>query len=530
MATKTLVDIIVVISYLVGVTAIGIWVGKRQGKSREGFFLGGRRFSWMLIGFSLFATNISSTQFLGQSGAAYQNGMAVANMQLIGGLALGLSAMIIIPLYLRSQIYTLPQFLKLRYGDGAKLVLGVIYVTQSFLSSPIPLYLGGLMILSVFDIPDTYLWIICLCMGGTVAIYSLVGGLTSVVVTDLVQGVILIGGGTLVAIIGAYNVFVVGDGLRPDLVETHVELIKPADDPRWPWPILVTGVFVHVMFWSTSNSGLLQRVLGAKDTYNAQCGMLLSSFLKILAVFVIVLPGVFAADLFPGIQADKSYAHMVDNMLPIGISGLVMASVIAAIMSSSDSGVMAVSSIVANDIYPSFHKGTTEKQSLLVGRIAAGCVLGFSMIAAPFIGSLQELVFPIILKISGFMLTPVGVCFVFGRFNRRINQTGAMTTMLVGFAIGVSYLISTTIPAFKIYLPDWFLGIAFYYIIFGLSVFYTVLLFTVSYLTQPPGEKELEVLSLIKDQSESVDRPLYQKYGFWFLVYLICFALTYWVF
>ncbi len=530
MSTKTIVDIVVVICYLLAVTGLGIWIGRRQNASKEGFFLGGRKFSWLLIGFSLFATNISSTQFVGQSGFAYKTGIAAANFQLIGGLCLGMSALIIIPLYLKARIYTLPEFLKRRYGSRAKLLLGFIYVAQSTLSSPIPLYAGGLVVLQIFDIDESYLWLVCLITGGTVALYALIGGLTSVVFTDLIQGIILIGGGLVVLAVGCYRVFIEGSGLNPDLAASHLELILPSDHPRLPWTVLVTGVIVHLIFWSTSNSGLLQRVLGAKDTYNAQCGMLLASFLKMLAVFIIVFPGILAAQLFPGINPDASFAVMVDRLLPMGISGLVMAGVIAALMSSSDSGVMAVSSIVAMDIYPSFRKSSTEKQALLVGRISAGFVLAFSIVVAPLIGGLADLIFPIVLKISSFMLTPIGVCFLFGRFSRRVNEYGAVATMSVGFLIGVSYVVLTSIEAVRAMLPDIIVGTNFYHLIFVLFFLYSSILLIVSYLTPAPSNEQLAILELIKDRKAETGRPWYQKYVLWYLVFVLAFIGVYWLF
>lgn len=204
MTTEQIIDLTVVAAYLIAVTILGLYVGRKKSGSTEDYFLGGRKFTWLLIGFSLFATNIHMGFFVGWTGKAVRSGFAAFNPELLGGIMLTISALIFIPLYLRSKIYTVPQFLELRFNKASKVIFGGIYVIQSVLSSPIAIYTAALGVLSLFGWEvNAQNVIICgiviLC---TVGLYAVLGGLTSVVVTDMVQVVIMIGGGTLVAFIG----------------------------------------------------------------------------------------------------------------------------------------------------------------------------------------------------------------------------------------------------------------------------------------------------------------------------------------
>ncbi|MDA0348862.1 MAG: sodium/solute symporter [Verrucomicrobia bacterium] len=528
-----LIDIIIVIFYMVGVLVFGIWIGRRANEDREGFFLGGRSFSWILIGTSLFATNISSVQFVGQSGLAYEIGIAAANPQLIGGICLMLSAVFFIPIYLRTKIFTIPGFLETRYNKSSKLIYCITMTVFGLFMTSIILYTGSLVILQLFGFDESKIFLCALVLGIAVGVYAIVGGLSSVVYTDLVQSIVLLIGGFLVLFLGLNAVGGVS-GLLETVPADHFELMLPSDHPQMPFTGVMTGVFFISLFWAVSNQELLQRTLGAKDTRNAQLGMLLGGFLKLIAIFVLVFPGILAFKLIPGINPDRAYPALIQQILPIGISGIVLAGFLAALMSTLDSSIMSLSSIFAIDIYPLFKKEVTEERALKVGRIAAISILVWGIITAPVIQHLG-LVYLLMHKVSSYLLPSIGVCYVIGRFSKRVNGFGAIVTLGLGFTIGTVILLISTLPSLKPYCPDIILNNHFYHVNFFLVLSYITILLVSSRFRPAPKTEELAFMKTTQeekdDQAATLERVgLLGSFKFWSLVYLCGFVGLYWLF
>jgi SSS family solute:Na+ symporter len=527
------IDIAIVILYLIGVLIFGIWIGRREKGDREGYFLGGRHFGWMLIGTSLFATNISSVQFVGQSGLAYKLGIAAANPQLIGGICLALSAVFFVPIYLRTKIFTIPGFLESRYSRRAKLIYCVTMILFGLFMTSIILYTGSLVILQLFGFDENLIFYCSLVLGIAVGIYAIIGGLSSVVYTDLIQSVVLLIGGFLVLFLGL-SAAGGPSGFLETVPAEHFELLLPHDHEQMPFTGVMTGLFIVSLFWAISNQELLQRTLGAKDTRNAQLGMLLGGFLKIIAIFVLVFPGILAFKLIPGINPDRAYPALIQLVLPIGISGVVLAGFLAALMSTLDSSIMSLSSIFAIDIYPLFDKEVSEKKALKVGRIFAVFILIWGICTAPVIQHLG-LVYLLMHKVSSYLLPAIGVCYVVGRFNKRINSFGAIFTMSLGFVIGMVFLLFTTLPALKPYCPSLLLNSNFYHVNFFLVLVYVIILIVSSRLR--PAPKEADLVFMKTTEAEKVQRAetlervgIFGSFKFWLGVYLVGFVGVYLLF
>ncbi len=527
--SRETIDLIVVICYFAGITAIGIIIGRRQAKSKTGFFLGGRQFGFVLVGCSLLATNINSNVFVAEMGTAYTTGFTVANPHLLGGFWLAISAIFFMPMFLRSGIFTLPAFLELRFNQTAKLIYGFTFIMKILLGGPLGIYAGAIVATGLFNIDVQHLWIVCLIIGVCVGAYAVLGGLMAVVITDFIQTIILMGGGILLSFIALMKA---GDieFLQTNWDTSHFKLLLPLSHEKWPWTAVVFGMALHSLFFATSNASMMQRALGARSVEHAQGGMILAGFLKVIMVFIIVMPGIVASHLFPDIEPHTAFQVLVMNYLPAGVSGLLLVALISSLMSSEDSGVMTVASIVALDIYPIVDKNVTEKRGLVVGRITAGAVLAFGAIVAPFIHTLDTSLFRLIMKTTSFLIASVGICYVIGRFSRRVNSYGAVTTLASGFLIGTTYIISTSIPALRQHLPDTIANAHFYHVLPIFCSFHAILLFVVSWLTPPPSEKQLAVLDLAKkkDETESGEkRPFYKTVKFWFWVYLGTLASFY---
>lgn len=524
------IDIAVVIVYLISVTLYGLWVGRNSGKDNASYFLGGRSFGWVLIGFSLFATNISIGPFVGGTGLAGSAGLAQINPELLGGLMLSVSALIFIPLFLRTNIYTVPQFLELRFNRTSKLLFGGLFACQFVFSMPLAMYTGSIAILELFQLPVSSgsIQIVSLLIVVTVGSYSVFGGLKAVVVTDFVQVVIMLIGGFAVFGVGLYRIggfAALYEAAGPE----QFELLRPASDPHFPWNAVIPGQMLHSAFFAFCSIQILQRALGAKDVNAAQNGLLLGGFLKMLGIFLFTLPGIIGAQLFPEVAADNLYATMIREFLPVGLSGLVLAGMLAALMSSQDSGINAMSAVVALDIWPAFRKKASEKEAVLVGKLFAGSTLVLSILVAPFFANFDEGIYNMLLKIAGYMILPTGVCYVFGRFNKRVNGKGAVATLGFGLLMNVYYLAASTIPELRYLLPDFVQELHFYQLYPFLVVLLTVVLLVVSYLTEPPEEGHLSCLKLSSEPAGVAKMPLpwYRKFYFWWGLYLVLFVGLY---
>ncbi len=525
---KAIVDISVVVIYLIVMAAVGLWFSRHGRGSKEGYFVGGRSLAWPLVGMSLFATGISSMQFVGQAGLAYQIGIAAANPQVIGAFMLGFSAIFFVPMFIRSNVFTVPDILEKRYSRSVRTVYSLTILTLGVFTSPFMFYAGGLAVLEILQLDAEYLWLSCLIMGTLVGLYTVNGGYTAVVVTDFMQGVLLLIGGLAVIVIGVMalpSLSVLNELPR----ERHLDMVLPASDPLMPWTAVITGLMVASLFFATVNHAMLQKMLGAKSVYHARIGMLLSAMLKVVAVFVIVLPGVVAAYLFPDITADAAFPVMVNRMLPIGISGLVLAAVIAALMSSADSGVNALSGIVSLNLYPLVRPNAKEKESVLVGKIAAAFLIAWSVVAAPFVGNFG-LIFPMILMISAYMISPIGVCYLVGRFSKTVNRTGALTVMGIGYVVGIYLVICSNFPNLHFLVPDIILQTNFYHVSPFLFFSYIAIIFVVSWFTQAPDPEKISAFMLTSDIADPEYRPWYQSYQFWLGVLIMMILSTYFIF
>ncbi len=486
------IDLAIVVLFFVGIISLGLYVGRGSGSSKENYFLGGRRFSWVAIGASLFATNINSASVLGEPGLTSCIGIAASNNELIGSVMLCFSALFFIPTYLSQRLYTVPEFLEKRFNRTAKLIFSGSFVLQGVFASPIGFYASGLAVIHVFGFPKEYLPWICLILGSSIGLYAIVGGLASVVYTDLVQACVLLLGCMVLTVFGLIKVGGVG-ALYESLDPGMFHLLRPASDPVMPWTAVVSGMALHSAFFALCSVAVLQRSLGASSVFQAQCGLLFGAFLKLLGVVVLTLPGLIALSLYPAASGDVAFPSLIRELLPVGASGLVLAGVLCATMSTADAGVYAISSVVALDLYPAVVKNTDATRAILVGRITAALVLVFGIIFAPYYANLG-LVYLIILKLGAPLAVPVGTCYLFGRFSRRVNGAGAVATLITGFFLAFAYLLFTSVDALTKFLPSRILDAHFYHLLPFFFIFSTIILFGVSWLTPAPDKRIIEPL------------------------------------
>lgn len=438
-ASLATLDYIVIAIYFAVVIGIGIYVS-RNTKSGDDLFLAGRTLTWGAIGFSLFASNISTSTLIGLTGSAYGDGIAVSAYEWLAGIPLLILAFVFAPLFLRSKITTTPEYLDLRYSRRVRRYFsGLTIVFTVIVDTAGGLYAGA-VVMQVF-FPQLDLWMTCLAIGLFAGIYTATGGLKAVVLTDVLQAGVLILGCAATAFLMFQQLDFSWETVRQSVPEDHLSMVKPVDDPQLPWPGLFFGVWLLGFWYWVTNQYIVQRVLGAKSLKHAQWGALLGGMLKMLPVFIMVLPGVMAVSLLPEIsENDKVFPVMITTVLPAGLTGLVMAGLVAAIMSSVDSTLNSSSTLLIHDFISDPDEELSEETSKKYGQYATLTFMVIAIAWAPliqFAGGLWDY----LQQMFSVLVPPLVVLFLCGALWARGTATAAFYTLIIGHGLGFGLFI-----------------------------------------------------------------------------------------
>ncbi|ROU03762.1 sodium:solute symporter [Histidinibacterium lentulum] len=430
-----IIDYVIVVAYFVVIIAHGVYVSKKiEGKGSDGYFLAGRSLPWYLIGFSLFASNMSGSSFVGTLGGAYENGVAIYNWEWTGAFVLIIFAIFILPSYLRAKVSTVPEFLEERYDVRSRRVFSVFTILAIlFIDTAGALYAGGLVISNVFGFLN--LWTAVAVLALVAGLYTILGGLSAVVVTDTVQAVLLI--------IGAAAMFWIGldriggwEELFVDIEPEKTQLVLPADSEFLPW-YGIWGVILLGFYYFSINQFVVQRALGAKDLKEGQIGALFAGFLKLPNIFLLILPGLIALKLYPDLETpDLAFPTLAFELMPIGIRGLIMAALIAAIMSSLDSALNSAGTLVTKDFVLPWKGDLNDKVQIRIGRAVTGIAMVIGAVTAPLIANFESL-FSYFQSSLSYVVPPIVVVYILGIFISWLNANGAFWTILIGLVIGV---------------------------------------------------------------------------------------------
>ena len=440
------IDYTVVVIYGVFLLVLAQWVSREKAgheKNTQDYFLAGRDLPWWAIGASLIAANISAEQIIGMSGSAYVLGIAIASYEWMAAITLILVGKYLLPVFLEHKIYTMPQFLEQRYDHRVRMVMATFWLgVYVFVNLTSILWLGSLAINSVTGLDQTWGMVI---LGAFAISYSLYGGLKAVALTDIIQVVLLVFGGLMIAwitmneISGGQGAFA-GFMKTVELMPEKFDMIFTKDSPHYDLlpgiSVLVGGMWIMNLSYWGFNQYIIQRALAAKDAREAQMGIVFAAFLKMLMPVLVVLPGIAAAILIPDLSApDKAYPEAM-KLLPIGLKGLVFAALIAAIVSSLASMTNSISTIFTMDMYKHFKpKETSEKHLVTVGRSVAFSAMVIAMIVArPLLGKFDQ-AFQYIQEFTGFFTPGIVAIFLLGFFWKRTTANGAL-----GAAIGSAVL------------------------------------------------------------------------------------------
>src|SRR6185436_7994180 len=384
----SLIDNVIVVVYFCFVFGIGVYFFRRAKTSRA-YFLADRNVGWIAVGASLLASNISSEHFIGLAGSGASTGLAVGHFEWLATFMCIMLGWVFVPFYLRSSVYTMPEFLERRYGPACRWYLTTVSVlAYVFTKISVALYAGGLVLHAIVGW-DFYTSAAVMVI--TTGIYTVFGGLSAVIYTELLQAVVLLTGAITLTVLGLNQTGGFA-GLRQALPADFFHMIKPISDPNFPW----TGIFfgapiLGIWYWCTDQVHV-QRVLGAKTEEDARGGALLCGALKILPVFVLVVPGLVARALYPDIKGDEAYPTLVVRLLPPGVIGIMVAALLAALMSSLAATFNSASTLVTLDIY---------------------------------LQSVQAYISP-----------PIAAVFLFGVFWPRANRHGAIAALASGAVLG----------------------------------------------------------------------------------------------
>lgn len=444
------VDIVVFVVYIVGIAAIGLWLSfNHRDKNAKDYFLASKSLPWWAVGGSLIASNISAEQFIGMSGSGYVVGMAIASYELMAALTLIIIAKFFLPIFLKENIYTMPQFLEQRFDKRVRTGMAFFWVLLFiFVNITSVLYLGGLALETIMGIKLIYGILFLAVFAAT---FSIFGGLKAVVWTDVIQVVVLILGGLMASILvlnavgdgGVWHGFTTLIERAPEKFDMILSKSNPEFKNLPGISVLIGGMWIANLYYWGTNQYIIQRSLAAKSLKEAQKGTVFAAFLKVLLPLIVVIPGIAAFVLSADIaKPDAAYPWVLDNYVTVGFKGLAFAALIAAVGSSLSSMVNSTSTIFSLDIYkPLLMRksiANPDEHIVRVGKIAAGLSLVIGFLVAPLLGNLDQ-AFQYIQEYTGFISPGVVVIFLFGLFWKRSSANGAFIVVLLSIPLSVAF-------------------------------------------------------------------------------------------
>lgn len=507
------IDYIIMAIYILFVVWLGIFLSRQSYTTEKDYFLAGRNLRWPVVGVSLFATNIGAISLVGLAESGYTTGFAVFSYEWMAVIVLIILAIFYLPLYLKNEVYTIPEFLEKRYGSFARYYFSAVTIfLNTFVDIAAGLFAGAVLLKMVF--PNVSISTIIWGISAIAAIYTLFGGLSTVVYSDIIQAMLMVFSSMFLAVIAYEEVGGWGEIVKK-IDAQNLTIIRPSNDATLPWTGLF-GVFLLGFYFWVNNQMMVQRVLSAKDLRNGQWGAIWAGALKLLVLFLMILPGVIAFILFPNLEDPKNaYPTLVFKLMPTGLLGLTIAGFISALMSSVDSGLHSVSTLFTFDFYKKRYPNATPKQTIKVAKITIVVVMAIAALWAPFINTFSSF-WDYLQMVLSFICPPVVALFIAGIFTKKVNTKGANATIIVGIVLSLISL------CYKFYIG--FSGgvdILPHYLYLGVMIFGVCLavLFIVSAMTGGADDKDWDKLlwtkaDFDKETLELKKYPFYSNYRY----------------
>lgn len=429
-------DWIVIALYFLVIGLVALWVMRRENKNTEDYFLAGRNMGWFVVGASIFASNIGSEHIVGLAGAGADGKIPMLIYEIQAWLVLALG-WVFLPFYMRSGVFTMPEFLEKRFNSQTRWFLSIFSLVAYVLTKvSVTVYAGGMVISSIFNIEFWYGALLTVVLTG---VYTVLGGMRAVVYTEALQTIILVIGAATLTIVGLNSVGGL-DGLTAELEPGFFNMWRSASDPEFPWPgLLVTSTIVGFWYWCTDQY-IVQRVLVARNITQGRRGAIFGGFLKLLPVFLFLIPGVIALALknrgeLDFAESDQAFAALLMYKMPVGLRGLIAAGLLAALMSSLASVFNSCSTLFTVDIYKKLRPNTPEKELLTIGRIATGIVVVLGILWIPVMAKISGVLYQYLQSVQAYIAPPIAAVFLLGVFHKRINSQGALTTLIFGLIV-----------------------------------------------------------------------------------------------
>ena len=492
-------DLVIIVGYMLGILAVGILSVRRMKLTSQGYFLAGRSLKWGMVGAALFASNISTIHLVGLAASGYNEGLVWGNFEWMATFTLILLGLVFAPFYFKSRISTLPEFLERRYSPASRMFLAFMAIIGAlFIHIGMSLYAGAAVFKQFFGI-DVVTSIVIISV--ITAIYTVLGGLKAVVVTETIQTVILVAGAVAVTVFailalpesGVHNLAQLKEAVKPE----QLSMIRTDNAAGLAWYAVLLGYPILGIWYWCSDQTIVQRVLGARNQKDAQLGPLFAGFLKILPVFIMVFPGVLAYVLFKdliGADSNQTLPVLINQLIPTGLKGLISAGLLAALMSTIAAALNSSATLVAVDIVKRWRPHLSDEKQVQIGRISAVAVMLLAM-AWSTQGGRYGSIFEAINAIAAHLAPPITTVFLWGVFWRRGTKQAALTTLITGFSLGaISFLIDLpVIGQEKVITDGW--GIPFMMQAWWMFCICSVIYVVVSLITPPPDPEKIEGLT-----------------------------------
>ena len=492
-------DLIIIIAYLIGILAVGILSVRRLKLTSQAYFLAGRSLPWGMIGGALFASNISTIHLVGLAASGYNEGLVWGNFEWMATFTLILLGLVFAPFYFKSRISTLPEFLEKRYSPAARMFLAFMAILAAlFIHIGMSLYAGAAVFKQFFGI-EVITSIVIISV--ITAVYTVLGGLKAVVVTETIQTGILILGAVLVTVFailalpdqGIHNLAQLKAAVKPD----QLSMLQSHSPVGLSWYAVFLGYPILGVWYWCSDQTIVQRVLGARSQQDAQLGPLFAGALKILPVFIMVFPGVLGYVLFRGtIGADpnQTLPVLISQLIPTGLKGLISAGLLAALMSTIAAALNSSATLVAVDIVKRWRPSISDERTVRIGRWSAVLVMIVAMVWSTQ-GSRYSSIFEAINAIASHLAPPITTVFLWGVFWKRGTKQAALTTLITGFSLGaVAFLFDMPVIGHEKLLTHR-LGIPFMMQAWWMFCLCSLIFVVVSLLTPRPDPDQVKAMT-----------------------------------
>lgn len=490
------IDWVVVALYFVVIGGISIWTIRKKKDSPTDYFLANRNLGWFVIGASILASNVGSEHIVGLAGTGAKSGLVMGHYELHSWIVLMLG-WVFVPFYMRSRVFTMPEFLERRYNVKARWLLSIIQLLSYVIAkASVTIYAGAVVFNSFLGVD---FWTGAVVLIVITGLYTIFGGLRAVMYTEALQAIVLLGGSIILTIsglieLGGWN------NLVGAVTKDHLNMFLPLSNPDFPWlGILFASPIVGIWYWCTDQH-IVQRCLAGRNEQQARRGTIFAAYLKLLPFFVFLIPGLMAYALAQSgkihlAQSDQAFPTLVKALLPVGLRGILAGGILAALMSSLASVYNACSTLFTLDIYQKIRPLSTERHLVKVGRIATGVVVVLGMVWIPVMRGISDILYQYLQSVQSYLAPPIAAVFLLGVFSRRINGTGALTGMVSGFIIGMMRIALELARNHLSGILYSFATINFLYFCILLFLFSIVVMVVVSLLTAKPSEEQLNGLT-----------------------------------